>query len=60
MFETVVPIYVEHWRGGIIGNFTSILSYFEHWGGMKSSEDQKKSPNIIQRSDADHCQIIEG
>ena len=44
--------------GGIIWNFTLILHYFEHWGGMnldhdlfqvsKLSEDQKKrsSPEI--------------
>ena len=47
----VVQIFVEHW-GGIICNFTPILPYSQHWGGMnlnqdffqvnKLSEDQKK------------------
>ena len=46
-----VPIFVEH-LGGMICNFTLILPYFQHWGGMnldydfvqvsKLSEDQKK------------------
>ena len=33
LFWAEVPIFVEHWGGGIICNFTPILPYFQHWGG---------------------------
>ena len=30
LFEAGVPIFVEHWKGGIICNFTLIFPYFQH------------------------------
>ena len=62
--------------GGIICNFTPILSYFKHRGDekglhrnlksfcpqnqVKTKQQNKKRPNIIQRSNAYHSQIIGG
>ena len=46
-----MPIFVEHWGGGVIRNFTPNLPYFQHWGMnldydffqvSKLNEDQKK------------------